>query len=142
MTTLQRRTTTLNKVVMQFAPVMLCGLLLVGCGSTSTVRGRVVPGEIGVVTVVPTNDDRLLATTQGIPGIKVEMRKSQTVISSATSNPDGSFTMKLDNRSTGTRYDIVATGPGIFPVRSTSYPPQDGQTLLIIADTRAITPER
>jgi hypothetical protein len=142
MTTLQTHRSLLKLAFLQFAPVMLCGLLLVGCGSTSTVRGRVVPGEIGVVTVVPTNDDRLLATTQGIPGIKVEMRKSQTVITSATTTPDGSFTMKLDNRSTGTRYDIVATGPGIFPVRSTSYPPQDGQTLLIIADTRPITPER
>ncbi len=109
-----------------------------GCGNTSTVRGRVVPGDIGIVTIVPEQDARLASTaaTRGIGDVKVSLKKSQAVVATAQTGPDGWFTMKLDLRASGVRYDIEALGAGIYPVRSTSYPPAAGQVMLIVADER------
>jgi len=114
---------------------------LVGCGNTVSMRGKVVPGTVGVVTVVPANDERLLASTKGVEGIKVELRRGQTVVATANTVQDGSFTMKMDSKASASRYDVVASGPGIYPVRSTSYPARDGQAMLIVVDTRRIATE-
>jgi predicted small secreted protein len=122
---------------------------LVGCGNTVSMKGKVIPGTVGVVTVVPANDERLLASThastqggaQGVEGIKVELRRGQTVVASANTAQDGSFTMKMESKATASRYDVVATGPGIYPVRSTSYPAREGQVMLIVVDPRRIATE-
>ncbi len=128
-----------------FVVSMALGVAAVsGCGSTSTVRGRVVPGDIGIVTIVPEQDARLASTdaTRGIGDVKVSLKKSQAVIATAQTGPDGWFTMKLDLRASGVRYDIEALGPSIYPVRSTSYPPAEGQVMLIVADERGVAAGR
>ncbi len=101
-------------------------------------RGKVVAGDIGIVTLVPEQDARLasVAAPPGIPGVTVELRRADAIIASAESGPDGSFTMKLDRSRSGTRYNVVALGPDIFPVRSTSYPAGRGQVMLVVADER------
>lgn len=104
-------------------------------------RGKVVPGTVGVVTVVPSTDERLEATVAGVEGVKVELRRAQTVVASSTTLADGSFTMKLNPQTTASRFDVVASGPSIFPVRSNSYPAREGQTMLIVADTRRVSTE-
>lgn len=119
--------------------------LLGGCADSLSVKGKVVPGDIGIVTIVDANDERLAntgATPAGMSGVKVEFKKGASVVASALSGPDGSFAMKVDRRSSGSRYDVVATGAGIYPVRSTSYPPAESKFMLIVADQRKASSER
>ena len=120
------------------ASAAVCIAGLGACGSTHSVRGKVVSGDIGIVTLVPEQDARLASVEApaGIPGVTVELRRADAVIASAESGLDGSFTMKLDRSRSGTRYNVVALGPSIFPVRSTSYPPGRGQVMLVVADER------
>lgn len=110
-----------------------------GCAETLSVKGKVIPGDIGIVTLVDANDERLAhtgETPEGMSGVKIKLKKASSVVASAESGPDGSFSMTIDRRASGVRYDVVAMGPGIYPVRSTSYAPVEGQMMLIVADQR------
>ncbi len=141
-TSLLQRHTKLASVLCMGALVMG---LLGGCADTLSIKGKVIPGDIGIVTIVDAHDERLAnigETPAGMSGVKVVFKKGPSIVASALTGPDGSFAMKVDRRASGSRYDVVATGSGIYPVRSTSYPPAESQFMLIIADQRKAASER
>lgn len=117
--------------------------ILVGCGAgKSIVRGRVIAGTVGqAVTAAPT-DERF--SEPGLPEMSVSIlarggstSKGRGVYATVTSDEFGDFELILPG---GTyprdAVEIRVSGDGIFTARSTTYMPNEGDSLLCVVITR------
>lgn len=115
----------------------ITALLMVGC-ATSSIDGRVLPGAAAVVTLVDNNDTRL--TTQGIPGVEVEIKSvdragDSHVIGTVTTDEQGAFTLPLsDEKRKLVKNSMVLTARrnGIPAVKENIMLPGQDRKLLVL----------
>ncbi|RMH29778.1 MAG: carboxypeptidase regulatory-like domain-containing protein [Planctomycetota bacterium] len=120
-------------------PAILVALALVGFGGCSgyTLRGKVIEGDISYAAVVSADDERL--TGPGVAGVTVSMetdpgRLRREPVGSATSGPDGSFSIRVRRPGAGILiYDvgIEARRDGYQGVRHQFRLPPGSKRLLI-----------
>lgn len=107
-----------------------------GCASgTTSVSGRVLAGKASVVTVVNADDPRLGA--QGVADVQVRITRGDGTLSSlaeATTLPDGSFVLRVPERSMYGRLEVQATGPTVLTCRGSLYLPADDRRVLVIVE--------
>lgn len=96
---------------------------LSGCSGPPEVKGRVIPGAIGMALAAEPSDPRL--TEDGIANIRVELlnlnqRGVNNKIGDAVTAADGSFSIKIPESSMLRRATIVrARGQGWLPASET-----------------------
>jgi hypothetical protein len=121
--------------------VALAGLLaagsvaLGGCAATRTVRGKVLSGEAGIATVVPSNDLRL--EEPGVPGVRVWITDGSSGMGSvaeATSKGDGSFSLRVPEAAMTRRVDLHAGGDTVLEFSGSVLLPMDDRRLLVFIE--------
>jgi len=120
--------------------VCVCGVLLSillgGCGvGTNAVTGRVLSGRASVVTIVNADDPRLLQ--QGVADVRVRITRGDGSLSSiveTTSQPDGSFVVRVPEREMYGRLEVVASGPTILTCRGSLYLPGEDRRVLVLVE--------
>ncbi|MFG0259176.1 MAG: hypothetical protein ACF8LK_02395 [Phycisphaerales bacterium JB041] len=132
---------TLSRSLLLVSSVL--ALLLVpalgGCASDSrTVRGKVVLGEASVVTVVDAADERVARAGHGGVLVKIMRPGGGTAsLAEATSQPDGTFSMKLTTRQAmAGRVEVVASGPDVLNCRGSVYVPDDERRVLVFVEPK------
>lgn len=107
-----------------------------GCANgTTSVSGRVLAGRASVVTVVNADDPRL--AEQGMADVRVRITRGDGTLSSlaeTTSLPDGSFVLRVPERSMYGRLEVQATGPTVLSCRGSLYLPTDDRRVLVIVE--------
>lgn len=115
------------------ALVSLClTFLLTACAPVS-VKGRVIAGQLSVITAVPTGDSRL--AEPGVPGIRViatqKINNNRTI--SAVSDKNGDFRIPLKgDAGLAQNLTFSVEGEGYLPVRVDMPTPTPQQRLLIV----------
>ncbi|MEM9372427.1 MAG: hypothetical protein AAGA55_02185 [Planctomycetota bacterium] len=123
---------------------MLClsllALLLAGCNGSVRFSGRVIPGPVGVATVVAGDDARL--SEPGVPGVDVALLQATSarggsVVASTVTDENGAFEIILGRgQHPGGPVIVRVQGDSVFDARSRSYLPVAGQSLLCTVITR------
>ncbi len=120
-------------------------MLLVGCGGTSKIRGKVVPGPVGVATVVASDDERL--ENPGLAGVEVALLRDAGprgggVIAKVVSDETGSFEIPLGRgQHPGGAVVVRVQGDSVFSAHTRSFLPSGGQHLLCTAVERTKSPD-
>ncbi|MBK7406092.1 MAG: DUF58 domain-containing protein [Phycisphaerales bacterium] len=113
----------MNRVLCMTAISLLGAVAtLTGCSTSQTLAGRVIPGRAGLVTVVPSNDERL--DDPGLGGVRVRVLAGGGGTSSlgeGVSKPDGSFSFRIPAVGSG-RVEVVATGDEVLTARERLHP--------------------
>ncbi|GAB5495156.1 MAG: hypothetical protein Phyf2KO_02360 [Phycisphaerales bacterium] len=107
-------------------------LIAVGC-SPVTVKGKIIPGNLSVITAVPLSDSRLEG--EGVAGATIsavqEARTSVTL--TAESNEQGEFTIPLKGDSAlGQAMSFQVEAEGYLPARVTMPTPTPNESLLVV----------
>ncbi|MEM7629829.1 MAG: hypothetical protein AAF356_10460 [Planctomycetota bacterium] len=124
--------------------------LLSACGG-QRIKGRVIEGGIGRAMVVSATDTRTIATAgvddpagdaqTGFEGVRVRLLRPSgrttggpaAEIASAVSGPDGFFDISVGNKDQiSGRFEIEASGGGVFQVRNTIFVPRNDQRVLVL----------
>lgn len=118
---------------------LVVAMVMWGCASNSrTVRGRVIVGQAGVVTLVDAKDARL--DRKGIGGVLVRIMRPGSLVApmaEAATGTDGNFSLKLTElEATVGRVEVVASGADILTCRGSVYVPGEDRRLLIFAEPR------
>ena len=114
------------------AAALVSVLFLGGCKSSS-MSGKVIPGEASVVTVVASDEDRVKG--DGLEGIEVEVRVGQgrSLLGKATSGADGSWSIGIpDPKMVRDKLSVMAKGEGVLPSRGDVYYPGEGRSVLVV----------
>jgi len=115
-------------------------LMLIGCGGSIRFSGRVIPGPVGVATVVASDDPRL--TEAGVPGAEVALlratsKRGGALVTRVTADENGAFEVVLGRgQHPGGPVIVEVEGDAIFDARSRAYLPTSGQSLLCTVMTR------
>ncbi len=109
--------------------------LLAGGCSSPQLRGRVVEGPIGVVTVVESKDERL--KDPGIANVAIELRASSTTrsksLAEGRSGADGSFSFPISaGLSLSDQLRLTAKADGYIPTQGVTFIPGEGRELLVV----------
>ncbi|RMH13472.1 MAG: hypothetical protein D6695_03815 [Planctomycetota bacterium] len=125
--------------LMRSLSIVATGMLLTGCAGTRVV-GKVLPGTISYVGVVDHSDERL--GEPGIPGVSVRIEapngSSSSPIATATSGPDGRFSMSIPKDAWPTdRVVVRAIVDGYASARGSVYLPRTSQSFLILMERTA-----
>lgn len=125
---------------------MLALLAPLGACTSMSIRGKVIPGDLGRVVRVADSDERLEET--GLGGVTVEVSQGGTpghavaVLGEAVSEADGSFRMNIPNEKLRSgRILVRAEGESIFRVQNLVDFPREGESLLVQVVPRAVTPD-
>ncbi len=112
---------------------------LVGCGSTYTLKGKVIQGDISFIAVVAQDDPRLEGA--GVSGVAIELetdpdRLNKETIGEVVTAGDGSFSIGVDRVGAGLfRYDIgISAEKRGFEIARSQFnlPPSDRRVLVIM----------
>lgn len=112
---------------------------LLGACSPYALQGRVVTGDVSYAALVDASDPRLTGGT-GVGGVEIELwtdpeKPNRERVSSAVSDGDGSFSLRVDEVGAGfLNYDcaIMTRGKGVEPVNHAFRLPPSSQRLLVI----------
>lgn len=119
---------------------VLLALTLVGCGGSIRFNGRVIPGPVGVATVVASDDERL--SEPGVAGVEVALLRATSargggLVTRVVTDENGSFEVVLGRgEHPGGPVIVRVEGDAIFDARSRAYLPTAGQSLLCTVITR------
>lgn len=115
------------------APLLLALSLLLAACAPVAVKGRVIAGQLSVITAVPTGDARL--SEPGIEGVRIvatqKINNNRTIV--AVSDKDGVFRVPLKGDA-GLAQNIAfsAEAEGFLPARVDMPTPTPQQRLLVV----------
>jgi hypothetical protein len=119
------------------APLIAFILVVGGCAVRTTVKGKVIEGNLSFVFVVDQNDERL--KTVGVQGVEVESRAdvgkvAGNVLASAKSDDRGNFVMTFKDQAPLMKpVQFSGTMSGFNPAReSMMIPPEDKRLLIVL----------
>lgn len=126
--------TTLRNPALRVVSLLAVSLLLGGCGG-QRIKGRVVEGSIGVVTVVESKDDRL--DGPGVANVALELRASNQTrsksLAEGRSGADGSFSFPLSSgQSLSDQLLLTARADGYVATQGVTFIPGEGRELLVV----------
>ncbi|MFG0307326.1 MAG: hypothetical protein ACF8Q5_14055 [Phycisphaerales bacterium JB040] len=121
-----------GRIASSFALAVLLATLS-GCANT-TIKGRVIPGEIGRVLIVPISDERM--EEPGVADAEVTIRQGGVLAKGKTTGDGGfSFSVRDDTMRSGP-IQVLVEGDSIFRVQNQVQIPSDGQAILVNAVRR------
>ena len=120
------------------ALIVLASLPAMSACTSTTVKGRVVAGDLSQIIRVPETDDRL--EDDGIDEIVVEVSQGG-ILGDKTTNGNGDFSISIpDQNLQSGRIRVRAEGETIFRVDKLVDLPRPGEALLIQAVRRTPQP--
>lgn len=111
---------------------VLFAILTVGC-SPVTVNGKIIAGNLSVITAVPVSDSRLEG--EGVEGatISAVQEARATVTLTAVSDEEGVFAIPLKGDSAlGQAMSFQVEAEGYLPARVTMPTPTPNESLLVV----------
>lgn len=115
---------------------LMAALAAVGCRGNQTIRGKVIPGTVGLAVAADPGDERL--ELPGVEGIEVALLRDAGhgspgggVITKDVSDELGNFEITLRRGQHPAGPVIIRTqGPGVYLSRTRAYLPRGSQRLL------------
>lgn len=131
----------MNAKIIALVSSLFVSLLAVGCAPVS-VKGKIISGNLSVITSVPNSDSRLEGP--GVEGatITAVQEARETISLSATSDKDGLFSIPLKGDSAlGQAMSFQVEAEGFLPARVSMPTPTPNETLLIVLKPMRVSSE-